>query len=91
MSATYGIVIKLVLLTPWLIALCVSDIRFRKLPNVLTLGGFFVALAMAAGMGGVPGLVDALFAAGCAFLFLIIGKFGSILVILSMFYSPLNL
>lgn len=75
MSATYGIVTKLVLLTPWLIALCVSDIRFRKLPNVLTFGGFFVALAMAAGMGGVPGFVDALFAAGCAFLFLIIPFF----------------
>ena len=66
------IVIKSTLLTPWLIALCVSDVRYRRLPNVLTLGGLLVAMAMALGLGGVPGLTDALLAAGCGFLFLII-------------------
>lgn len=60
------------MLTPWLIALCVSDVRFRRLPNVLTFGGLVVALAMALGLGGVAALVDALMAAGCAFLFLIL-------------------
>ena len=72
MSGTAGIVIRFVLLTPWLIALCVSDAKRRILPNVLTLGGGAVALAMAAGLGGMPGFVDALSAAGCAFLFLFI-------------------
>ena len=66
------IAIKSVLLTIWLVALCVSDIRHRRLPNVLTLGGLVVALAMAFGVGGAPALMDALMAAGCAFLFLII-------------------
>lgn len=69
---TTGIVIKLILLTPWLIALCVGDIRFRRLPNKLTLGGLVVAIVMAAGFGGVPAVVDALMAAGCGFLFLFI-------------------
>ena len=67
-----GIVIKTILLTPWLIALCVSDIRFRRLPNILTIGGFAVAVVMALGLGGVSAAVDALMAAGCAFIFLFI-------------------
>lgn len=67
-----GTVIKLILLTPWLTALCVSDIRSRRLPNALTLGGLAVAIALAAGFGGVPGAVDSLMAAGCAFVFLFI-------------------
>lgn len=72
MPVTTETVIKLILLTPWLIALCVGDIRFRKLPNKLTLGGFAVAIAMAFGFGGVPRVLDALMAAGCGFLFLFI-------------------
>ena len=71
-KVTTAIVIKLILLTPWLIALCVSDIRFRRLPNVLTLGALVVAVVMAAGFGGVPAVVDSLMAAGCGFLFLFI-------------------
>ena len=66
------IAVKSVLLTIWLVVLCVSDIRHRRLPNVLTLGGLLVALVMAFGVGGTPALVDALMAVGCAFLFLII-------------------
>ena len=69
---TTGIVIKLILLTPWLVALCVSDIRYRRLPNALTLGGFLVAVTMALGMGGVPAAVDSLLAAACGFVFLFI-------------------
>ena len=72
MTFNGNIIMRLALLTPWLIALCVSDVRHRRLPNVLTLGGLVVALAMAFGFGGVPALSDALIAAGCAFLFLII-------------------
>jgi len=66
------IAVKSALLTPWLIALCVSDVRHRRLPNALTIGGLLVAFVMAFGLGGVPRLVDSLLAAGCAFLFLII-------------------
>lgn len=69
---TIRLIINLVLLTPWLIALCVSDIRFRRLPNKLTLGALAVAIVMAAGFGGVPAVVDSLMAAGCGFLFLFI-------------------
>jgi Flp pilus assembly protein protease CpaA len=67
-----GTVIKLILLTPWLTALCVSDIRSRRLPNALTLGGLVVAIVMALGFGGVPAAVDSVMAAGCAFVFLFI-------------------
>lgn len=66
------LVIKAILLTPWLVALCVGDIRRRRLPNALTLGGLAVAFAMALGLGGMPALIDSLIAAGCAFLFLFI-------------------
>ena len=63
---------RFVVLTPWLVALCVSDVRHRRLPNVLTLGGLLAALAIAFGLGGLPALTDSLLAAGSAFLFLII-------------------
>lgn len=62
--------IRLALLTPWLIVLCVSDVRHRRLPNVLTLGGLLVAFTMAFGLGGLPALCDSLLAAGAGFLFL---------------------
>lgn len=72
MSVAPGIIVRCILLTPWLVALCVSDVRFRRLPNVMTFGGLAVALVMALGLGGAAALVDALMAAGCAFLFLIL-------------------
>jgi len=72
MTGNAGIFIRLALLTPWLIALSVSDVKRRILPNVLTIGGFLVALALALGLGGIPALVDALYASGLAFLFLFI-------------------
>ncbi|MCL1887867.1 MAG: A24 family peptidase [Kiritimatiellaeota bacterium] len=60
------------LLTPWLAALCYYDVRYRRLPNVLTLGGAGVALAWRLGRAGVPGLVDgALGGVFCALLLLL--------------------
>lgn len=72
MYAESGILLRALLLTPWLIALCVSDVRRRILPNKLTLGGLAVGLALAAGFGGASGFLDALAAAGCGVLFLIL-------------------
>ena len=72
MSGNTGIVIRLALLTPWLVMLCVGDVRRRVLPNVLTIGGLLVAYAMALGLGGPPALWDAFLASLCAFIFLFI-------------------
>ncbi len=69
---TAEITLRLALLTPWLVALCVSDVRSRRLPNVLTFGGLLAAFALAAGLGGLPAMTDALAAAACGFLFLFI-------------------
>lgn len=41
------------LLTPYLAVLCYMDCRYRRLPNVLTLGGALVALAARYGAGGM--------------------------------------
>ena len=41
------------LLTPYLAVLCYLDCRYRRLPNVLTLGGALVALAARYGAGGM--------------------------------------
>ena len=41
------------LLTPYLAILCYMDCRYRRLPNVMTLGGALVALAARYGAGGV--------------------------------------
>lgn len=72
MSSDIELILKAVLLTPGLVYLCVSDIRRRILPNVWTLGGLAVGLAMSAGLGGIPGFLDSLGAAGCGVLFLIL-------------------
>lgn len=69
---TTEIVLRLALLTPWLIVLCVGDVRTRRLPNALTFGGLLGAFALAAGLGGLSALADALAAAVCGFLFLFI-------------------
>lgn len=63
--------IRFAVLTPWLVALCVGDIRHRRLPNVLTLGGLAFALVWRAGWDGTDGLADALTAAGGCVLFLL--------------------
>ena len=72
MSVDYGLCLRAALLTPGLAYLCVSDVRRRTLPNAWTLGGLAVALAMAAGLGGLSGFLDSLAAAGCGVLFLIL-------------------
>lgn len=64
--------LRFTLLAPWLVALCVKDVRTRRLPNVWTLGGLAVALAVDFGLGGVSGLLDGLAAAGVCILFLIV-------------------
>lgn len=42
---------KLLLSAPWLVCLCLSDLRRRQLPNALTLGGAAVAIAVSLGVG----------------------------------------
>lgn len=64
--------IAFLLITPWLVALCVSDIRHRRLPNALTLGGFAFALVWRAGWIGMDGVWDGLAAAGGCVLFLLL-------------------
>ncbi len=58
--------------TPWLIALCVFDIRQRRLPNAGTMGGALAFLVYAAGVGGLPLFVRELSAGALAALFLIL-------------------
>lgn len=65
-------ILRTSLLTPWLAVLCVKDLKTRRLPNALTLGGFAVGLVVQFGWGGVAGLLDGLEAAGVCVLFLII-------------------
>ena len=67
-----SLTIKLLLATPWLIALCVCDIRRRRLPNVLTLGGAAAALAVLLGAGGMAALLDGLAAGALCGLFLLL-------------------
>lgn len=49
-----------ILTSLWLLALCVSDLRSRCLPNALTLGGAAAAVFLHAIAGGVAGALDAL-------------------------------
>ena len=44
----------------WLVALCATDLRSRRLPNALTLGGAAVALVLHAAAGGGEGILDSL-------------------------------
>ena len=46
--------------TPWLVALGISDWRFRKLPNTLTLGGAAVIAAASLFFRGLPPLANGL-------------------------------
>ena len=56
----------------WAAALCWYDLRERRLPNALTLGGAGAALAARLGIGGVPYFIDGLAAAALAGAFLLI-------------------
>ena len=60
------------LVLPWLIALCMCDIRSRRLPNVLTLGGAAAGLAVLWGAGGVAAMLDGLAAGALCGLFLLL-------------------
>lgn len=62
----------LMALTPYLAYMCYSDWRYRRLPNVWTLGGLAVALVAQAGVGGWTGFVDGALAAGTSVLFLLL-------------------
>ncbi len=66
--------IKLVLATPWLIWLSVSDFKHRELPNRLTLGGSAVMAAVALA-GGVDYLLGSLLTAFLASIFLLLPFF----------------
>ena len=65
-------IVRIVLPVPWLAALCASDWKSRRLPNVLTLGGLAAALVFDFGIGGLGGLADGLEAAGVCILFLVL-------------------
>ena len=65
-------IFPLVLGSVWGIALSYCDIRWRVLPNWLTLGGAAVALVGRFGFGGWPLLVDGFAAAAVAGCFLLI-------------------
>ena len=52
--------IAVIIFSLWLAALCVTDLRNRRLPNVLTLGGAAAALILHAVAGGGAGLLDSL-------------------------------
>jgi prepilin peptidase CpaA len=45
--------LKLLLATPWLLTLSVWDVKHRRLPNVMTLGGAAVCLVAYLGAGGL--------------------------------------
>lgn len=55
MASTVAILASL-----WLAALCVADLRSRRLPNALTLGGAAVAIILRAAAGGWAGVMDSL-------------------------------
>lgn len=65
-------ILRAALLAPWLVALCVKDVKTRRLPNALTLGGLAAGLLVQLGWGGVAGLLDGLLAAGVCVLFLLV-------------------
>lgn len=72
MTPISWIILRAVLLTPWLAVLCIKDIKTRRLPNAWTLGGLAAGLAVQFGWSGVAGLIDGLQAAGVCILFLLV-------------------
>ena len=72
MSASAPTILRIALLAPWLAALCVKDVKTRRLPNAWTLGGLAAGLLVDLGLGGIAGLLDGLEAAGVCILFLLL-------------------
>jgi prepilin peptidase CpaA len=72
MTPISWIILRAVLLTPWLAVLCIKDIKTRRLPNVWTLGGLAAGLTVQFGWGGAASLLDGLSAAGVCVLFLLL-------------------
>ena len=72
MSASAPAILRIVLLAPWLVVLCIKDIKTRRLPNAWTLGGLAAGLLVGLGQGGIAGFLDGLEAAGVCVLFLLI-------------------
>jgi Flp pilus assembly protein protease CpaA len=62
--------LKLVVSTPWLLTLCVWDVKHRRLPNLITLGGAAVCLVAYLGAGGFPLVLRGLLAGLLCGLFL---------------------
>ena len=58
--------------TPWLAALCWSDVKRRRLPNSLTLSLTAAALVFRFGYGDLPLLLDGVMGGVAAFLFLLL-------------------
>lgn len=56
----------------WALILSIHDLRYRVLPNYLTLGGVVVALAIRGYTGGWPGLTDGAAAGAVAGVFLLL-------------------
>ena len=65
-------IFRAILLTPWLIWLCRSDVKSRRLPNAGTLGGLAAGLLVQSGWWGWGGLKDGLLAVCIAVGFLLI-------------------
>lgn len=72
MSSSAFAILRAVLLAPWLAALCVKDMKTRRLPNVWTLSGLAAGLIVQFGWGGTAGFLDGLEAAGVCVLFLLL-------------------
>ena len=65
-------IFRAILLTPWLIWLCRSDVKSRRLPNAGTLGGLAAGLLVQSGWWGWSGLKDGILAVCIAVGFLLI-------------------
>jgi prepilin peptidase CpaA len=61
-----------ILTTPWLAALCWQDCKYRRLPNILTLGMAAGALVWRFGYGRLPLFLDGVYGGLAAGLFLLI-------------------